>query len=103
MRAIHLVRLDKPRPAVLLTREAALPAMNGITVAPITSTIRGSRTEVPVGYDQGLDHASVVNLDAIITVPADDVGRFIGYLTDPQDLALLQALLFAFDLRPPRA
>ncbi len=40
-----------------------------VTVARITSTVRGLRSEVPVGQRSGLDHDSVVNLDSIPTVP----------------------------------
>ena len=49
MREICLVRLDKTRPAVVLTREAARAAMTKVTIAPITSTIKGLSSEVPVG------------------------------------------------------
>ena len=103
MRAIHQVRLDKVRPAVLLTREVALPFLNGVTVAPITSTIRGIAVEVPVGPRHGLEHDSVVNCDNITTVPAEHVERFIGYLSDADEQLLLTAVLAAFGLRlPPR-
>ncbi|MDQ3543903.1 MAG: type II toxin-antitoxin system PemK/MazF family toxin, partial [Actinomycetota bacterium] len=47
MRPIHKVRLDKVRPAVVLTRDVAATFLNGITVAPITTTIYGIATEVP--------------------------------------------------------
>lgn len=102
MRAIHRVRLDKVRPAVLLTRELALPYLNGITVAPITSTRRGIATEVPVGPAHGLDHESVVNLDTVVTVAAEHVGAFVGYLSDAEEDQLCTALLLAYDLRLPR-
>ncbi|WP_317451792.1 type II toxin-antitoxin system PemK/MazF family toxin [Microbacterium sp. NIBRBAC000506063] len=42
MREICLARLDKTRPVVILTRDAARVAMTKVTVAPITSTIKGS-------------------------------------------------------------
>ena len=41
MREICLVRLDKTRPALVLTREAARTAMTKVTIAPITTTIKG--------------------------------------------------------------
>ncbi|MEO7420897.1 MAG: hypothetical protein ABIU87_00690 [Ornithinibacter sp.] len=52
VREIRLVRLDKLRPALVLTRQAARGAMTEVTVAPITSTIKGS-SEVLVGPDTG--------------------------------------------------
>jgi len=67
MRPIHLTRLDKTRPALLLTRELAVPHLTWITVAPITSRIRGIGVEVPVGPTNGIDHDAVINLDNIMT------------------------------------
>ena len=52
MRPIHIARLDKPRPVVVLTRELIRPRLTNVTVAPITSTIRGLSTEVLVGPQQ---------------------------------------------------
>lgn len=101
MRAIHRVLLDKPRPAVLLTREVALPFYAGITVAPITRRIRGLAVEVLVGPGNGLDHDSVVNCDDISTVPAEFIGDYLGVLADGQELALTAAIHAAFALFEP--
>ena len=98
MRAIHLVRLDKVRPALILTREVALPVLRHVTVAPITSTIRGLATEVQVGSENGLDHDSIVTLDNVITVASADVGALIGYLLDRQEGDLTAAIRAAFDV-----
>ncbi len=98
MRAIHVVRLDKARPAVLLTRESVLPFRQRVTVAPITSTVRGLSTEVPVGVDNGIDHPSVVSCDDLTTVPAAAIGPLVGYLLDHQEAALAEAICAAFDL-----
>lgn len=98
MRPIHIVHLDKPRPAVLLTREAVLAFREHVTVAPITSTVRGLTVEVPVGPDNGVDHDSVVNCDDITTVPGRGVGLLVGYLRDDQETALAEAIVAAFDL-----
>lgn len=57
------------RPAVLLTRDVILDRLSNVTVAPVTSTIRGIPTEVPVDEDCGLDHLSVVSCDNVTTVP----------------------------------
>jgi mRNA-degrading endonuclease toxin of MazEF toxin-antitoxin module len=40
VREICLVRLDKTRPALVLTREVARGVMTKVTVAPITRTTR---------------------------------------------------------------
>jgi mRNA interferase MazF len=57
MRAIHLARLDKSRPVLVLTRELVQPHMNTVTVAPITTTIRGLSTEVLDGQENDLTAA----------------------------------------------
>jgi mRNA interferase MazF len=98
MRSIALVRLDKPRPALILTRTAALPLLSWVTVAPITSTIRGLTSEVPVGTRNGLDHDSVVSCDNITTIRREAVGATIGLLFDDQEPALAQAISDAFQL-----
>jgi mRNA interferase MazF len=98
MRPIHIVNLDKARPALILTRQLALHAMTWATVAPITSRIKGLYTEVPVGPRNGLDHDCAVSLDNIHTVPRDDIGRHVGYLLPEQEDALAAAIVAAFDL-----
>lgn len=98
MRPIHLVRLDKVRPAVLLTRGFIVPHLTRITVAPVTSTIRGIPTEVSVGVRNGLEVESVASCDNIQTVPKTDLGRLIGYLQPDDEVALTRAISSAFDL-----
>lgn len=98
MRPIHVVTLDKPRPAVILTREAVRRFRRRVTVAPVTSTVRGLSTEVRVDEANGLDHESVISLDNITTVSGDHVGLLVGYLTPEQDRELAQAIIAAFDL-----
>ena len=98
MREICLVRLDQTRPALVLTREAARAAMTKVTVAPITSTIKGLSSEVRLGPDNGLDHDCVVALDNVLTVPRDSLGRIVGYLSDGQEAQLARAVVMAYDL-----
>lgn len=98
MRPIHLAQLDKTRPVLVLTREAVRPYLTRVTVAPITSTVRGLSTEVPVGVRNGLDHESVVSLDNILTIPTSAVGQYLGYLAADQEPALAEAIRLAFDL-----
>jgi mRNA interferase MazF len=98
VRAIHIARLDKARPVVVLTRELVRPHLARVTVAPITSTVRGLSTEIPVGPANGLDHACVVSCDNIVTVPKSALGAQIGYLLPTQEAALTAAIHAAFDL-----
>src|SRR5215204_2194513 len=98
MRPIHLAMLDKTRPVLVLTRELVRPHLSRVTVAPITSTVRGLSTEVPVGPNNGLDHPSVVSCDNVVTVPKAALGRQIGRLLPEQEPTLTSALHAAFDL-----
>ncbi len=98
MRPICLAQLDKSRPVLVLTRAIVRPYLSRVTVAPITTTIRGLSTEVPVGAANGLERASVIACDNIITVPADTIGRQIGVLLPTQEAALTEAIRLAFDL-----
>ena len=98
MRAIHVARLDKPRPVLILTRELVRAHMNAVTVAPITTTIRGLSTEVPVGAANGLEERCVVACDHVTTIPVTALGEQVGRLLDEQETALTAAIHAAFDL-----
>ena len=101
MREICLVRLDKTRPALVLTREAARAAMSKVTIAPITTTIKGLSSEVLVGPDNGLDQNCAIALDNVITVPVVLIGRTVGYLSAEQEAQLARAVVLAYDLELP--
>lgn len=99
MRDIHIAHLDKARPVVVLTREPVRAAMQRVTVAPITSTIKGLSTEVPVGPANGLEQDSVVSCDNIITIDKASLGRHVGFLFERQEQLLAAAVINAFALR----
>jgi mRNA interferase MazF len=69
-----------------------------VTVAPITTTVRGLSTELPVGPANGLEADCVVSCDNIVTIPANVLGRQIGVLLVSQEDALTEAIHAAFDL-----
>lgn len=98
MRPIHVAQLDKARPVLVLTRELARPHLNTVTVAPITTTIRGLSTEVLCGPANGLEQASAVACDHITTILVGNLGRQIGRLFDHQERALTHAIHAAFDM-----
>jgi mRNA interferase MazF len=75
MRPILAARLEETRPVLVLTRELVRPHLTRLTVAPITSTVRGLSTEIAVGKANGLDHDSVVSSDNIVTMPVMSPGR----------------------------
>ena len=83
---------------MIVTRDVAIPLLANVTVAFITSTIRGLPTEVPLGKEHGLARASVVNCDSLVTIPKRALGTRRGEL-DPESLDRLRtALRIALDL-----
>lgn len=98
MRPIHIAHLDKTRPVLVLTRELVRPHLSTLTVAPITTTIRGLSTEVPVDMANGLAGPSVISCDNVNTIPASALGAQIGVLLHRQEPALSNAIRAAFDL-----
>jgi mRNA interferase MazF len=98
MRPIHAAQLDKARPVLVLTRELVRPHLTTVTVAPITTTVRGLSTEVPVDATNGLEAPSVVSCDNVTTIPVLSLGAQIGMLLDSQEPALGYAIRAAFDL-----
>ena len=72
--------------------------MTTVTVAPITSTIKGPSSEVLVGPNNGLDHVCAVSLDNVLTVPMNALGRTVGYLSGEQEARLAGAVVVAYDL-----
>lgn len=59
----------KRRPVLVLTRDEVLDVRALVTVAEVTTTLRGLATEVPIDWETlGLDQESTVNTDGIHTV-----------------------------------
>jgi mRNA interferase MazF len=97
-RSIHIARLDKARPVLVLTRSIALPHLTRVTVAPITTTVKGLSTEVLVGPENGLEHECAISLDNVLTIQQSDLGRQIGFLFEHQEAALAEAIQSVFAL-----
>lgn len=65
--------LDKVRPVVVLTRARIAPRLHRVLVAPVTTTVRGISTEVPLGKDEGVKPGSVASLDNVHLLPVDQL------------------------------
>lgn len=98
MRPIQWATLDKRRPVLVLTRELMVGRMSTVTVAPITSTIHGTATEVLVGRHNGLERDSAIKCDQVLSIPVDRLHERCGWLLEAQELALHEAIQAAFDL-----
>jgi mRNA interferase MazF len=92
---VWMASLDKKRPVVVLTRDPMGRYLHSVLVAPVTSTIRGLSTEVPLGRECGLKVASVANLDNTQLVARDRLVRRIGSAPAPVMEAMCVALTIA--------
>jgi mRNA interferase MazF len=86
---------DKLRPVLVLSRQEVIPLLHTVMVAPITSTIRGAPSEVGVGLEHGLKHASAVNLDHVQTVERARLVGYVGCLDADRMAAVCRALAIA--------
>ena len=59
---------DKRRPVLVVTRSEVVPALGWIVVAPVTRTIRGIRTEIPLGTSDGLPSECIASFDNLQTL-----------------------------------
>ena len=90
-------RPDKRRPVVILARPSLIQALQTVTVAAITSTLRGAPTEVEVGVEEGLKTTSCVNLCNVFTVRQSELARFVGTVGPARMHAICRALAIACD------
>jgi len=86
---------DKKRPAVVLTRTSAIRYLSTVTVAPITSTIRGVPSEVPLDEEDGMKAPCVVNLHNAVTVSQNRLGKRVAQLSSLRMNEICAALRFS--------
>ena len=86
---------DKQRPVVVLTRESAVPYLSTVSVAPITSTIRGVPSEVALDETDGMKTPCAANLHNVVTVSQQRLGRRVARLSNARMGEICAALNFA--------
>lgn len=86
---------DKPRPACVLTRDAGIPVLNRVIVAPATSRIRGIETEVELDEADGMPRACVLSFDNVRAVDKRLLSRRITELSPSRMSEVCHALAFA--------
>ena len=91
-------RPDKNRPVVVLTRDSIIPYLGDVTVAPVTSTIRGIPSEVVLDHADGLPKVCAVNCDHLQTVSKTKLGTLIASLSPARMRAIREAIAFALAL-----
>ena len=86
---------DKKRPVVVLTRDSAISYLSTVTVAPITSTIRGVPSEVVLGEEDGMKAPCVVNIHNAVTISQQRLGKRVARLGLSRMSEICAALRFS--------
>lgn len=86
---------DKQRPVLVLTRNSVITHLSRVTVAPITSTIRGVPSEVILNEEDGMKHPCAVNLHNVVTVSKKHLGQRVALLSRRRCGEICRALSFA--------
>lgn len=69
----------KLRPVLVLTRSEVIDVRASVTIAEVTTTVRGIAAEVGLDVEEtGLDHPSAINCDGIHTVARSSLTKRIG-------------------------
>jgi mRNA interferase MazF len=86
------------RPVVLLSRNEAYAVRELVTIAPVTTRMRGIPSEVPLGRADGLPRRCAANLDTITTIPRQILTARITALQPGRMAAVDRAIRFALGL-----
>lgn len=75
----------KRRPVLVVTRSDIAGLLTGIVVAPVTRTIRGIPTEIPLSETEGLPAPCVASFDNLQRVGRNALRTRAGDLGDRRD------------------
>ncbi|MBE2233407.1 MAG: type II toxin-antitoxin system PemK/MazF family toxin [Anaerolinea sp.] len=90
---------DKRRPVLILTRSSALSYLSGVTIAPITTTVRDNPSEVFLSPEEdGVPSPCAANLDNVQTVPKHKLGALVATLSAERMAEVERALAFALGM-----
>lgn len=86
---------DKERAVLILTRDSALGHLTRVTVAPISSTVRGVPSEVILDIGDGMKGQCAVNLHNVVTLSQQRIGKRVASLGVQRMQEVCRALGFA--------
>jgi mRNA interferase MazF len=89
--------LDK-RPVVILTRDALIPHLSNLSVAPLTTRARGISSQVILETFDGIAERSAISLDNIQTIPKESLNSFVVSLSRTRLREIQRAVTFALEL-----
>jgi len=79
----------------VLTRDSAIAYLSTVTVAPITSAIRGVPSEIVLNEDDGMKATCAVNLHNAVTVSQERLGKRVAQLSSLRMSEICAALRFS--------
>ncbi|MXW94690.1 MAG: type II toxin-antitoxin system PemK/MazF family toxin [Acidimicrobiaceae bacterium] len=85
------------RPFLVMSRNAAIPVLNSVLAAPVTRTIRGIPTELPLGPEDGMPADCVASFDNLRVVPGANLVDYICTLRPGRIAQACAALRTAVD------
>ncbi len=88
----------KPRPVVLVSRNSHLQSRSLVLIAPVSTRIRGTLGEVPLGPAEGLPRVCVADTSSLDLIETSTLVHKLGRLTSAKRDALDTALRFALGL-----
>jgi mRNA interferase MazF len=88
---------QKGRPYLVLTRDEAIPVLRTVLAAPVTRTVRGIPTEVPLGPPEGLAVECAATIDNALAFPKGMLVRRMGMIGSARIQALCAAWRAAAD------
>ena len=94
----------KRRPVLVITRSEVIDVRALVTVAEVTTSIRGLSSEVEIDHvDAGLERPSVINCDGIHTVNQSTLTGLIGRVGDEVMRQVCTAVSYALgcEREPP--
>ncbi|MGH9511638.1 MAG: type II toxin-antitoxin system PemK/MazF family toxin [Terriglobales bacterium] len=95
VRLYQFSKPDKKRPVVVLTRNSAIVYLSTVTVAPVTSAIRGVPSEAVLNEEDGMKSPCAVNLHNAVTISQKHLGRRIAQLSSMRMNEICAALRFS--------
>jgi mRNA interferase MazF len=102
----ELYRVRKPggdpkraRTYVVVSRQAVIDSkFSSVICAPVFTEGSGLATQVPIGPDEGLKHASWIMCDQLVSAPKTQLTDFVGTLSHRKRADLNTALRIALDI-----
>lgn len=89
----------RARAVVIVSRQTLCDSRaDKVVCAPVNTNADGRSTEVPVGTEEGLKHASVINCDQLVLVRKSALTNYLGTLTPSKNRDLRAALRIALSV-----